>query len=42
LEMDAVDYSIAAVRILSNAFGYPGEGTGAQLDQVIELEEKTS
>lgn len=38
----AVDYSIGAVRILSNAFGYPREGTGVKLDQVIELEEKNS
>ena len=38
----AVDYSIGAVRILSNAFGYPREGTGVQLDQVIALEEKNS
>ena len=37
----AVDYRIGAVRILSNAFGYPREGTGVRLDQVIELEEKT-
>ena len=36
----AVDYRIGAVRVLSNAFGYPREGTGVQLDQVIELEEK--
>jgi len=26
--------------VLSNAFGYPREGTGVQLDRVIELEEK--
>ena len=36
----AVDYRIGAVRVLSNAFGYPREGTSVQLDQVIELEEK--
>ncbi len=36
----AVDYRLGAVRILSNAFGYPREGTGVQLDQVIELEEQ--
>ncbi len=36
----AVDYRIGAVRVLSNAFGYPMEGTGVRLDQVIELKEK--
>ncbi len=36
----AVDYRIGTVRILSNAFGYPREGTGVQLDQVITLEER--
>lgn len=35
----AVDYRIGAVRIVSNPFGYPGEDTGVQLDQVIALEE---
>ncbi|WP_414039748.1 metallophosphoesterase [Acidithiobacillus sp. M4-SHS-6] len=34
-----VDYRIGKVRVLSNPFGYPREGTGVQLEQVIELEE---
>ncbi len=32
--------SVHAVRVLSNAFGYPMEGTGVRLDQLIELKEK--
>jgi predicted phosphodiesterase len=34
----AVDYHIGAVRVLSNAYGYPNEGTGVILDQAIALD----